>query len=154
LLQFMESWAAQPAVEFLGRSLVHFLWQGSVVALLLAVLLYALRGATANVRYRLACAALLVMAACPVATLAWLGSLAAPPPHLAGPQVAEGAPADGGREPSPIDMTSGSAPSRPFPEASPAGQMPAAPFGPSAGPPPTRPGLGVMRSLLPWFVLA
>ncbi len=53
-------------VERLGWTLVHFVWQGTAVALLLAVALWMTRGARA--RYALACLALAVLAVAPVAT--------------------------------------------------------------------------------------
>src|SRR5581483_11635717 len=62
-------------IQPLGWSLVHFLWQGAVVALLLAGYLRLLRPRSANARYLTACAALPVMAACP--GLTWLGTHAA-----------------------------------------------------------------------------
>ncbi|HEX2750652.1 MAG TPA: M56 family metallopeptidase, partial [Verrucomicrobiales bacterium] len=54
----------------LGWALMHFIWQGTLVALLLAGVLSLLRTARPQVRGRAAMAALLVMAACPVFT-AW-----------------------------------------------------------------------------------
>ena len=36
-MQTINGWFAQPIVESLGWTLVHFLWQGTVVALLLAL---------------------------------------------------------------------------------------------------------------------
>jgi|GEM_PF-828327 len=57
-------------VPALGWTLAHFLWQGALVALVLKVLLGACR--TARARHDLALAALVLMAALPVATFAWL----------------------------------------------------------------------------------
>ncbi len=48
-------------VDSLGWTLIHFLWQGTVVALLLAAADHVLARATARVRYTVACAALLTM---------------------------------------------------------------------------------------------
>jgi uncharacterized protein YjbI with pentapeptide repeats/beta-lactamase regulating signal transducer with metallopeptidase domain len=62
-------------IQPLGWSLVHFLWQGAVVALLLAGYLRLVRPRSAHARYLTACAALAVMAACPGLTL--LGTHAA-----------------------------------------------------------------------------
>lgn len=59
-------------VETLGWSLIHFLWQGAAVAMLLAAALYAMRGRSPNVRYLTACVAFAAMAVCPVGTFAWL----------------------------------------------------------------------------------
>src|SRR3954451_6775027 len=71
LLLGLESWMAWPGVELFGWALIHFLWQGTIVALVIGALLFTLRHAHANTRYVVACAGLLVMAACPAATLAW-----------------------------------------------------------------------------------
>ena len=57
-------------VPALGWTLAHFLWQGALVALVLKVLLATCR--TARARHDLALAALVLMAALPVATFAWL----------------------------------------------------------------------------------
>ncbi len=59
-----------PAASLLGEVLLHFLWQGTAVAALLALALMLLRHATADTRYTLACAALALMAALPAVT--WL----------------------------------------------------------------------------------
>jgi beta-lactamase regulating signal transducer with metallopeptidase domain len=70
----MTAWGqlfAGPAVERLGWALVHFLWQGAAVALLLAPVLVLMRRRPANARYVVCCAALLAMAACPLATVLW-----------------------------------------------------------------------------------
>jgi beta-lactamase regulating signal transducer with metallopeptidase domain len=65
---------AQPWLSPLGWSLLHFLWQGALLAALLAAVLYLLRGSAANWRYLAACTVLLLMAACPPATLRVLTS--------------------------------------------------------------------------------
>ena len=62
----MESILAQPLVEALGWSLVHFIWQGAAVAGLLAVAMLLLRRAASSLRYLASLAALLIMAACPI----------------------------------------------------------------------------------------
>ena len=59
-----------PALEALGWSLLHSLWQGLLVALLLAAVTPVLRRYRAEVAYAAACTALLVLAVLPVAT--WL----------------------------------------------------------------------------------
>lgn len=59
------------ALEWLGAALVHFLWQGAVVALLAAVTLAALRRHRPTTRYGAACAALALLALCPLLTLIW-----------------------------------------------------------------------------------
>jgi len=50
------------------RALVHFVWQGNVVALGLSLVLGLQRHSTAVVRYRSACVALLLLVALPIAT--------------------------------------------------------------------------------------
>jgi beta-lactamase regulating signal transducer with metallopeptidase domain/peroxiredoxin/protocatechuate 3,4-dioxygenase beta subunit len=57
-----------PAVERLGWTLLHFVWEALAVALLLAVVLRVLRRRDARVRYWAACAAMAVMAGLPVVT--------------------------------------------------------------------------------------
>lgn len=69
-------------VEPLGWTLLHFLWQGAAIALVLCVTLRQLRHAGANARYLAATTALALMALCPVLTLGVLtsrsGTVAAP----------------------------------------------------------------------------
>ncbi|MBI2215475.1 MAG: M56 family metallopeptidase [Acidobacteria bacterium] len=57
-----------PFADALGRALVHLVWQASLVALLLAGVLAAMRRASAEVRYAASCAALVLTVALPVAT--------------------------------------------------------------------------------------
>lgn len=58
-----------PAVERLGWTLVHFLWQGAVIAFIYGAARAALRGRPATWRYGAGCAALAAMALLPVLTL-------------------------------------------------------------------------------------
>jgi beta-lactamase regulating signal transducer with metallopeptidase domain len=58
-----------PLLQTLGWALIHFLWQGLAVALVLAITLYLLRERGANARYLSACTALALMACLPVATV-------------------------------------------------------------------------------------
>jgi Zn-dependent protease with chaperone function len=60
------------AIETLGWTLVHFLWQGAAIAFLFAVVDRALRDANARARYGAACGAMLLMLACAAGTFAWL----------------------------------------------------------------------------------
>lgn len=57
-------------VETLGWSLVHFLWQGTLLAFVAAVALLSLKNASAALRYSVACLSFLMMAAAPAVT-AW-----------------------------------------------------------------------------------
>jgi len=52
----------------IGWSLIHFLWQGAAVALVLAVTLSLLRNRSAQARWAVCCAALALMAVLPVVT--------------------------------------------------------------------------------------
>ena len=59
----MTSWT-----DVAGWTLVHFVWQGTVIALVTACVLRLLRGSRPQLRYGVACLALAMMLACPVAT--------------------------------------------------------------------------------------
>jgi len=72
----MNSIETMPAVEALGWTLVHFLWQGALVALMLALARVELKRRTANLRYLASCAAMLLMLALPVITFVTLYSIA------------------------------------------------------------------------------
>jgi beta-lactamase regulating signal transducer with metallopeptidase domain/tetratricopeptide (TPR) repeat protein len=56
-------------------TLLHFLWQGTVVALLIAPVVVLLRSASPKVRYNLYVLALFLMALCPLATFTFLRSM-------------------------------------------------------------------------------
>ncbi|MEK7684405.1 MAG: M56 family metallopeptidase [Verrucomicrobiota bacterium] len=58
----------QPFAQALGWTLLHFLWQGAVLAALLGVVLGALRKSPAHTRYLAACLALSLMALAPIVT--------------------------------------------------------------------------------------
>ena len=57
----MRSIETIPVVAALGWTLIHFLWQGAIAALLLAIFKAALKNHTANLRYLASCAAMLLM---------------------------------------------------------------------------------------------
>src|SRR5256885_9155240 len=59
---------AQPFFHALALALIHFIWQGALLAALYAGLDRLLRRSSANARYVLACAALLLMLIFPLAT--------------------------------------------------------------------------------------
>ncbi len=61
-----------PIITLLGQVLVHFLWQGALIAGLLALGLGATRKQSSTVRHHLACLALVLMAVSPLFTAAWL----------------------------------------------------------------------------------
>lgn len=63
---------ATPVMQTLGLTLVHFLWQGTLVALVIAVLLYVLKDSSPSTRYLVSCAGLAIMTLLPVFTFAYL----------------------------------------------------------------------------------
>ncbi len=74
----LEDFLQHPTVSVLGWTLVHFLWQGAVIATLLGGAFRLLRrSAAANARYGLACGALLLMAVSPAVTFVVLTPLGA-----------------------------------------------------------------------------
>jgi hypothetical protein len=80
------AWVSEAWVQRLGWTLVHFLWQGTAIALLYAVVSrLAMLRQSAKLRYMLACAALCAMTAAPILTLAALaGETGAPTAQAAG----------------------------------------------------------------------
>jgi GWxTD domain-containing protein len=60
----LQNWIHTAAAKTLGLALAHFAWEGVAIAALLGIALWIARGASARVRYAVACAAL---AALPVA---------------------------------------------------------------------------------------
>ncbi|MGA9769496.1 MAG: M56 family metallopeptidase [Blastocatellia bacterium] len=69
----MNSLLAKPVFQALGWALVHFIWQGAIIAVLYAGVAVMLRKRAANVRYSLACAAMLLMLALPITTIYVIG---------------------------------------------------------------------------------
>ncbi|MBS0264600.1 MAG: trypsin-like peptidase domain-containing protein [Planctomycetes bacterium] len=67
-------WATAAMTAQLGWTLLHFVWQGTLIAIFSAIGLRILRRRSAPARYLMACAALALMAACPLATFAWCHS--------------------------------------------------------------------------------
>ena len=57
------NWLDTPAAAAMARALLHFVWEGAVIAALLAVMLFALRRASSQARYLAACAAMAAMVA-------------------------------------------------------------------------------------------
>lgn len=60
-------------VTRLGLTLLHFLWQGTLLALALGLGLWLLQGRSPRLRYALACGAMLLMLGAPLFTWARLG---------------------------------------------------------------------------------
>jgi hypothetical protein len=71
-MTFTEDSLSHPLVQSLGWVLVHFIWQATGIALLLAMTLALLRTATAKARYAAACLAMILMVLAPAATLSWV----------------------------------------------------------------------------------
>ncbi|HVG21123.1 MAG TPA: M56 family metallopeptidase [Blastocatellia bacterium] len=65
----IEALLAEPIFQALGGTLVHFVWQGAVVAALYATVNVFLRRCSASIRYGVACGALAMMLAAALATL-------------------------------------------------------------------------------------
>src|SRR5215469_2472054 len=65
---YIENLLTQGPSQALGWALVHFLWQGALVALLLAACKPLLRRSSARVRYVVSCLFLLALLALPVLT--------------------------------------------------------------------------------------
>ena len=75
----------QPWAERLAWTLLHFIWQGTLLVAIYALARLAAGSLTARARYAMACAALLAMALSPAATYWWLarsGIAASPAPAL------------------------------------------------------------------------
>ena len=71
--------AREPWVRRLGWALIHFIWQGALIAVLYAIARY--RVCRPQARYLLACFALLAMTAAPIATFVWDGPSGSVPAH-------------------------------------------------------------------------
>lgn len=67
-----ESAQMQPLITAVGWALLHFVWQGALVAALLAGVMSLLQRRTPNLRYLATCGALALMLALPIATMAWI----------------------------------------------------------------------------------
>jgi beta-lactamase regulating signal transducer with metallopeptidase domain len=73
-MRYTNALLSHPVFQLLGWTLLHFVWQGALVALAYAGISLSLRRSTANLRYLVACAAMLLMLALPVATFLQLNS--------------------------------------------------------------------------------
>ncbi len=67
-----------PVMQTLGSVLLHFLWQGTLIALVFAGLLFTLRSSSSTLRYKLSCLALVLMLLAPIATFMYLTPSAKP----------------------------------------------------------------------------
>src|SRR6185295_13334631 len=57
-----------PLLQTAGWTLIHFVWQGAAIAAVIAAALRLLRDRSADARYLIACAGLVLMIAAPAAT--------------------------------------------------------------------------------------
>ena len=83
----IETLLDKPIFQALGWTLIHFIWQGALIAILYVSVSVLLRRFTANVRYAAACTAMLLMLIAPAATILAISSGSDNAP--AGPQTAE-----------------------------------------------------------------
>ncbi len=67
-MSVFETLPGHPVMEALGWALLHFIWQGALIAVLTANVMSLLRRRAAEVRYLVACAAMLLMLAFPIVT--------------------------------------------------------------------------------------
>jgi len=83
----VETLLDKPIFQALGWTLIHFIWQGALIAILYVSVSVLLRRFTANVRYAAACTAMLLMLIAPAATMLAISSGTDNAP--VGPQTAE-----------------------------------------------------------------
>jgi hypothetical protein len=69
-MNMFENLAGHPVMEAVGWALMHFIWQGALIAVLLANIMSYIRRSAAEARYLIACAAMLLMLASPIVTTA------------------------------------------------------------------------------------
>jgi len=95
-MTFAETWLHSPAALSIAEALLHSLWQGAVLALVMAASFRFIR--TSRLRYAAACAALVITAAASLATLVYIGSSSAdrPSTHAMPHPGAAGANGDAG----------------------------------------------------------
>ncbi|MGD2093933.1 MAG: M56 family metallopeptidase [Phycisphaerales bacterium] len=68
----LQSILSQEAIQKLGWTLVHFIWQAATVALLLAIILKLLRKSSSSLRYIIACLALALVVLLPAVTIGFI----------------------------------------------------------------------------------
>ena len=151
----LSDFVAHCLVYRLGWSLVHSLWQVAAAAGLLAAVLAVVPRRRANMRYALACAALLAALGAFAATLA----MSSPPQEAASAEVVAAPGASAGPSPGPAAGMFDAAPP-PLawpPDVAPAAPPPVAPLAPPAPVEPASLLDGIRAALtpaLPWAVLA
>ena len=67
-MNFIQTLLEHPAVQSVGWGLIHFVWQGIFISLLVACGLVLLRHRSASVKYLVCCCGLALMAVAPVIT--------------------------------------------------------------------------------------
>lgn len=82
-MRTIETLLGQPFMQTLGWALIHFLWQGTLVAILYGVARRLLKDRAADVRYLMACGALVLLLALPVASVYVIARTATGPSALA-----------------------------------------------------------------------
>ncbi len=78
-MNILGSVSMQPVVQDLGLVLIHFVWQGAILAAALWLVLLMLRKHSAAARYCVACTTLFLMALAPIVTLHYASSGAGSP---------------------------------------------------------------------------
>jgi beta-lactamase regulating signal transducer with metallopeptidase domain len=74
----LEMLLGKPIFQALGWTLIHFIWEGAVIAIIYAGVSVLLRRSTANVRYAAACIAMLMMLIAPAVTMFVVSRVQAP----------------------------------------------------------------------------
>jgi bla regulator protein blaR1 len=67
----VEMLLAQPAAQALGRALLHFIWQGSLLALVLWLVRTVAPSSAARLRYAMASLIMLIMPVALIVTATW-----------------------------------------------------------------------------------
>jgi beta-lactamase regulating signal transducer with metallopeptidase domain/biopolymer transport protein ExbD/flagellar hook assembly protein FlgD len=67
-MKLMEALFSRPLMETLGWTLMHFVWQGALAALLLGAALFLLRRGDPRMRYAVLCAGMLALVVAPIVT--------------------------------------------------------------------------------------
>jgi len=78
----LENILTNPVAHRVGWALVHFVWQGTAVAMLLACAMWLLRRRSANIRYAVACAVLVLMLVLVAGTIWLAGGAPSQPPTI------------------------------------------------------------------------
>jgi beta-lactamase regulating signal transducer with metallopeptidase domain len=84
-MNMFENLPGHPVMEALGWALVHFLWQGGLIAVLLANIMSCIPRRAAEARYFIACIAMLLMLVSPIITTVTIAAQEKPAPALNAP---------------------------------------------------------------------